>query len=57
MQQIHYVENSYSEATKSLVESIPVKEDKKLHLEIISRQNTCAMDIVGLSWIFFEDDY
>jgi len=57
MQQIQYVENSHSKATKILVEDIPVKKDEKLHLEIVSRQNTCAMDILGLSWIFFEDDY
>jgi len=57
MQQIQYVENSHSEATKILVEELPVKEDEKLHLEIVSRQNTCAMDMIGLSWIFFEDDY
>jgi hypothetical protein len=57
MQQIQYIENSHSEATKTLVDSIPVKEDEKLHLELASRQNTSAMDIVGLSWVFFEDDY
>ncbi|MCE9651618.1 MAG: hypothetical protein K8Q89_00945 [Nitrosarchaeum sp.] len=57
MQQIQYVRNSHSEATKILVDSIPVKEDEKLYLEIISRQNTSAMDMVGLSWVFFEDDY
>lgn len=57
MQQIQYVENSYSEAAKTLVEDSPVKEDEKLHIETVSRQNTCAMDMVGLSWIFFEDDY
>jgi len=56
MQQIQYVENSYSEAAKTLVEGSPVKEDEKLHLEMVSRQNICAMDIIGLSWIF-EDDY
>jgi len=57
MQQTQYVENGYSEATKTLVEKLPVKEDEKLHIEIVSRQNTCAIDMVGLSWIFFEDDY
>lgn len=42
---------------KNLVESSPVKEDEKLHLEIVSRQNTDAMYMIGLSWIFFEDDF
>lgn len=56
MQQIQYVENGYSEATKSLVESLPVKEEEKLHMNLVSRQNTCALDMIGLSWIF-EDDY
>lgn len=42
---------------KNLVESLPVKEGKKLHIEIVSRQNTDAMDMMGLSWIFFEDDF
>jgi len=55
--QIQYVENSHSKATENLVESLPVKEDEKLSLEIISRQNTCAMDVIGLLWIFAEDDY
>ena len=35
---------------------IPVKERKKIHPIIFSRQNTCAMDVMGLSWIFVEDD-
>jgi hypothetical protein len=56
MQQIQYVEESYSEASKILVESLPVKEDKKLQIKIVSRQITSAMDMIGLSWIFMEDD-
>ncbi|MBS3926234.1 MAG: hypothetical protein KGZ34_06040 [Nitrosarchaeum sp.] len=56
MQQIQYVENSHSKATKSLVESLPVKEEEKLHLCLVTRQNTRALDMMGLSWIF-EDDY
>lgn len=56
MQQIQYVENGYSEATKSLVESLPVKEEEKLDINLITRQNICALDMVGLSWIF-EDEY
>jgi len=56
MQQIQYVENGHSKATKSLVESLPVKEEEKLHLSLVTRQNTCALDMMGLSWIF-EDDY
>lgn len=56
MQQIQYVENGHSKATKNLVESLPVKEEEKLHLNLVSRQNICALDMMGLSWIF-EDDY
>jgi len=44
------------EPMTNLVE-LPVKEREKTRPQIISRQNTCAMDIVGLSWIFVEDDY
>ena len=46
-----------SSPLKNLVESSPVKEDEKLHLEIVSRQNMDARDVMGLSWIFFEDDF
>ena len=56
MQQIQYVGNSHSEATKSLVESLPVKEEKRHHINLVSRQNMCATDMIGLSWIF-EDDF
>jgi hypothetical protein len=56
MQQIQYVENGHSEATKNLVESIPVQEDEKLHIVLVAKQNTCALDMMGLSWVF-EDDY
>lgn len=56
MQQIQSVEKSHSEAPKSLVESLPVKEDEKLHINLVTRQNTCALDMMGLSWVF-EDDY
>jgi hypothetical protein len=56
MQQIQYVENGYSEATKSLVESIPVKEEKKLLINLVTRQNTGALDMMGLTWVL-EDDY
>ncbi|WP_179370687.1 hypothetical protein [Nitrosopumilus ureiphilus] len=45
-----------SEPTKILVET-PVEEREKIRPEIISGQNTCAMDVMGLSWIFVEDDY
>ncbi|MDH3490036.1 MAG: hypothetical protein OEL56_06270 [Nitrosopumilus sp.] len=34
----------------------PVKEREKIHTELLSGQNICAMDIMGLSWIFAEDD-
>ncbi|MDH5431716.1 MAG: hypothetical protein OEW78_07545 [Nitrosopumilus sp.] len=45
-----------SEPLTTLVET-PVKEREKIHPKIMSRQNTCAMDVMGLSWIFQEDDY
>jgi len=38
-----------------LVET-PVQEREKIRPEILTRQNTCAMDMIGLSWIFVEDD-
>ena len=56
MQQIQYVKNSHSKATKNLVESLPVKEDEKLNIHLITKQNICALDVMGLSWVF-EDDY
>jgi len=56
MHQIQYAENNHSETRKILIESLPVKEDEKFHLNLAARQNTCALDMMGLSWIF-EDDY
>ena len=44
------------EPTKNLVQK-PVKERERLHINLVSRQNTSAMDVMGLSWIFAEDDY
>jgi len=44
------------ELTNNLVES-PVKERERIHINLTSRQNISAMDIMGLSWIFVEDDY
>ena len=34
----------------------PVKEREKIHAELLSGQNVYAMDVMGLSWIFTEDD-
>ncbi len=45
-----------SEPITSLVDT-PVKEREKIRPEILSLQNTSAMDVMGLSWIFVEDDY
>ncbi len=56
MQQIQHVKNGHSEAAKSLVESIPVKEEEKLLINLVTRQNTSALDMIGLTWVF-EDDY
>ncbi|WP_179371605.1 hypothetical protein [Nitrosopumilus ureiphilus] len=44
------------EPTKILV-GTPVKEREKIRPEIVSRQNTCAMDVMGLSWIFVGDNF
>jgi len=44
------------EPTNILVQS-PVKEREKIHISLTSRQNTSAMDMMGLSWIFVEEDY
>ena len=40
----------------NLVQS-PVEEREKIHINLTTRQNTSAMDMMGLSWIFAEDDY
>jgi len=45
-----------SEPMNTLVET-PVKEREKIHINMVSRQNTSAMDMMGLSWIFVEYDY
>ena len=45
-----------SEPLTTLAE-LPVKEREKIRPEILSRQNTSAMDMMGLSWIFVEEDY
>ena len=42
MQQIQPVENSHSEATKSLVESLPVKEDEKPHQSCYKTKHMCS---------------
>ncbi len=34
--------------------SFPEKE--KIHLKLVSRKNTNAIDVMGLSWIFLEDE-
>jgi len=39
----------------TILAETPVKEREKIHPIIFSRQNTCAMDVVGLSWIFLDD--
>jgi len=44
------------EPTNNLVQS-PVKEREKIHISLTTRQNTSAMDVMGLSWIFLEDDF
>ncbi len=44
--------------TTSLVESNPVKEGKKLSTldqNSLKRSHLCAEDLVGLSWVLFDD--
>ena len=41
----------------NILADTPVKEREKIHPEILSKQNTCALDVMGLSWIFVDDDY
>ena len=45
-----------SEPLNILVET-PVEEREKIHINIVSRENMSAMDMMGLSWVFVEDDY
>lgn len=49
------LDSEHLEAIKNLAE-LPVREREKIDLEIVSRSNTCAMDVMGLSWIFLGDD-
>lgn len=44
------------EPLKNLVKT-PVKERERMQLSLLSRQNTSAMDVMGLSWIFLEDEF
>ena len=55
MQQTQYTKNNRSEDTKNLIEGIPVKEEEKLRISFVTRQNTSALDMMGLTWVF-EDD-
>jgi len=44
--------------TKSLVESNPVKEGKKLSMvenAALEGTHLCAEDLMGLSWVLFEN--
>jgi len=40
----------------TILDETPVKEREKIHPIIFSRQKACAMDVIGLSWIFAEED-
>ena len=31
---------------------VPVNEQEKIDIKLVSRQKICAMDVMGLSWIF-----
>ena len=43
------------EPRNNLVE-LPVREGERININLTSRKNTSAMDIMGLSWIFMGDD-
>ena len=44
------------EPTTNLVNT-PVKERERISIELLSKRNLSAMDVIGLSWIFEEEDY
>ena len=48
--------NRQPEPTRNLVKP-PVKERERINIELLSKRNLSAMDVMGLSWIFEEDDY
>ena len=35
----------------------PVEERERMQLNLLTKQNTSAMDAMGLSWIFLEDEF
>jgi len=47
------------EPSKILYE-LPVKEREKIQLHLVSNKNSCAIDVMGLSWVFkdpLEEDW
>jgi hypothetical protein len=40
----------------TILAETPVKEREKIYTELMSRKDVCAMDVMGLSWIFVEED-
>lgn len=57
MSTIQVTKNWQPKPTKSLVESLPVKEGKKLSVDNLTQKvsHLCAEDLMGLTWVLFED--
>jgi hypothetical protein len=58
MSTIQVTKNWQPKPSESLVESLPVKEGKKLSTEDnLAQKGThlCVEDLMGLSWVLFED--
>jgi hypothetical protein len=58
MSTIQVTKNWQPKPSESLVESLPVKEGKKLSTEdnlVQKGSYLCAEDLMGLSWVLFED--
>ncbi len=53
---IFYMNQLDLELGKATSENQTFQQKEKIHLELVSRQNTCAMDVIGLSWIFVDDE-
>jgi hypothetical protein len=50
------LETRQPEPRTILVEQIPVKERDKNNFQTMPKISICAMDIMGLSWIFQDEE-
>jgi hypothetical protein len=58
MSTIQVTKNWQPKPSENLVEGLPVKEGKKLStVDALAQKRTplCAEDLMGLSWVLFED--